>query len=70
MDCEVHGVAKSLTRLSDFHFLCTTSRSCGGGVIYLLLSNNALMVALVNCVKKWFSMSEEVHRHKNKWGSY
>ena len=35
MDCIVHGVAKSRTRLSDFHF-CLTSLSCSLSIPLLI----------------------------------
>ena len=31
MDCTVHGVAKSQTRLSDFHFHCKKKSVCNAG---------------------------------------
>ena len=40
MDCIVHGVAKSQTRLSDFHFHCKAKAQCVKCLVTLTINVN------------------------------
>ena len=71
MDCKVHGVTKSRTRLSSFHFhffVFDFKKLWWGSDLFIAFKH--FDGCSVNCVKKGFSISEEAHRCKNKRGSY
>ena len=77
MDCIVHGVAKSRTRLSDFHFL---RGSCSGSLsghpaftnspvnsFSAQLQHSLLKVAMTELGTLWLKASVVAHPLEKEW---
>ena len=68
MDCIVHGIAKSQTRLSDLHFLSSLLSPAIDQTTVFLKQNKALFANLVK--KPGSSRRTPFKYYQNKCGSY